>query len=84
MKPTLQEGSIVIVNKLAYLFKNPQVGEIVALKKPGSREVIIKRVSRVEKGKYFVIGDNKEQSTDSRKFGMLTKNDIIGKIIFYA
>lgn len=31
---------------------------------------------------YFVMGDNREHSFDSRKFGAITKKDIVGKIWF--
>ena len=38
----------------------------------------------VEKGCYFVIGDNTANSEDSRNvnFGTVAKKDIIGKVIF--
>lgn len=31
---------------------------------------------------YFVLGDNFSESTDSRYFGAIDKNQIIGKVIF--
>jgi len=34
---------------------------------------------KVGKGKYFVLGDNRENSMDSRYFGAFKKNDILGK-----
>ena len=30
--------------------------------------------------KYFVLGDNREQSIDSREFGLISKENIIGKL----
>jgi len=33
----------------------------------------------VPKGKYYVLGDNRENSMDSRFFGAFTKNEILGK-----
>lgn len=35
---------------------------------------------RVEKGSYFVMGDNREESFDSRAFGSVLLKDIEGKI----
>ena len=31
---------------------------------------------------YFVLGDNRENSLDSREIGLIKKEDIIGKVIF--
>lgn len=36
----------------------------------------------VEDGKYFILGDNRENSNDSRSFGAIIEERIIGKIIF--
>lgn len=37
----------------------------------------------VEAGKYFLVGDNREHSTDSRSFGALPESSIRGKLLFY-
>nr|ABP88156.1 hypothetical protein [Borrelia lonestari] len=36
----------------------------------------------IPKGYYLVIGENKQVSIDSRKYGFININDIIGKIIY--
>jgi signal peptidase I len=36
----------------------------------------------VPEGKYFVMGDNRQHSSDSREFGPIAKEDFIGKAIF--
>lgn len=38
----------------------------------------------VEPGKYFILGDNRENSNDSRAFGAVIKERITGKVVFYA
>jgi len=81
MLPTLHSGDKVLVNRLVYLFFSAKVGETVALKDPRDGKILIKRIIKINSGKYFVEGDNKFHSTDSRKFGMLEKKDIIGKVI---
>jgi len=37
----------------------------------------------LDKGQYFVIGDNYNASIDSRNYGPISQNDIIGKVILY-
>lgn len=80
MNPKFQEGERVWVNRWAYIFKKPKVGDVVVLKSPNQDILILKRIKRIEDRGYFVEGDNPNKSTDSRKFGFVTKEVIIGKV----
>ncbi len=40
------------------------------------------RAFKVESGQYLVLGDNRGHSADSRYFGLVDKNRIIGRVIF--
>ena len=74
MQPALSPGDIVIVRR-----QMPAIGDI-ALARRGSSE-IIKRVSRIEGGGYYLVGDNSFESTDSRHYGKVAKSDILGTIM---
>lgn len=82
MYPAFKSGDVVLVNKLAYFFRKPKIGDIVVLKK---EKDIIKRITRVnpsaDGNNFFVIGDNKKESTDSRSFGWIFGKEIVGKVI---
>lgn len=81
MQSGYQKGDTVLVNKLAYVFKSPQINEVIVLKNPKDKTCIIKRINRIKDNKYFVLGDNSKESTDSRSFGWISKKEIVGKVI---
>lgn len=78
MEPTFKDGDMVLVNKLSYFFIRPKIGNVVVLKRD---KYIIKRIKKIDEDRFFVVGDNKKESTDSRKFGWIKKKDILGKVI---
>ena len=79
MNPTLQDGEAVLVDRAAKI----EVGDIVVAKHPVEQtSEIVKRVERInERGHYFLVGDNLEDSNDSRHFGAVTKEYIKGKVV---
>jgi nickel-type superoxide dismutase maturation protease len=81
MLPIFKDGDIVLVNRLSYLFRKPKINDIVAVKDPRDNKILIKRIKKIEEQMYFVVGDNKLSSTDSREFGMIGKNQIVGKVL---
>jgi signal peptidase I len=63
MAPTLADGQLVLVNRLAYWFGGPQRGDVIAISLAGRRVVYIKRVIglpgdsvRIEHGRVIVNG----------------------------
>lgn len=77
MAPTLSEGDYVFLLKT----KAAKDDDIVVARKPGSDKMIIKRVLSHENDDFFVIGDNHKASTDSRSFGPISRQEIIGRVI---
>lgn len=82
MSPLLRSGATVLVNRWSYLFKKPKVGDVVAAFDPRDGKVLIKRIIEVKNNQFFIIGDNRKDSIDSRTFGSITKKDLVGKVIF--
>lgn len=80
MEPTLKPGQTVLVSSISYLLTRPKVGDIVVVKNP-NQDLILKRIAKEKKGKFFVSGDNPRDSTDSRTFGTVERNQVIGKVI---
>lgn len=82
MEPTFKEDQIVLASSIPYLFSKPKVGDIVIAKDPRTGRLLLKRIISKTTGTYFIEGDNKERSTDSRNFGFLSRSSIIAKIIY--
>jgi len=118
MQPTLFEGDIVLVNKLAYKFGEMKTGDVVIFHDPFNQEEdFIKRLIgkpgdlvevkngdvyvngqmleepyiaaepmyggswRVPEDAIFVLGDNRNQSSDSHSWGFVPLEDVVGKAL---
>jgi signal peptidase I len=95
MLPGIEEGDLVLIFKAAYgirapggdyliLWSRPKNREIVAARRPGEGTLLIKRVSG-ESGRadlhdpVFLMGDNIYESVDSREYGAVPMNNILGR-----
>ena len=82
MMPLLHPEEEVLVNLNAYQKSSPRVGEIVVALHPYYSDLhIIKRIVAVaEDGSCFLQGDNLTESSDSRAFGAIALDKIIGRV----
>jgi len=82
MLPSYQAGDFLLVERVSYRFRSPRTGEVVVFFAP-PRGVLIKRVCKVRADDaVYVLGDNSEWSNDSRSFGYVPRDYIIGRAIF--
>ena len=79
MEPAVPEGSYVVVNRWGSRFAR---GDIVVLRSPEDNLTLVKRIDRFIGDRVFALGDNKGKSRDSRAFGAVRKQDIMGKVLF--
>ena len=82
MEPWVREGDFVVVNRMSYLFSKPRVGHVVVARHPKKPSMLLlKRIVREQKDRYWLEGDCASKSTDSRHFGWLKRDFLIGKVI---
>lgn len=79
MTPTLISGEVVLVRNMEKYI----VGDIVLADHPYKTSVtVIKRIAHIDSdGALHLIGDNSAESTDSRTFGAVSIESIIGKVV---
>lgn len=81
MEPTYHSGDrVVAIHKLLF-GKRLKINDIVILRQPGGGKYIVKRIQKIKKGNVFVVGDSREESTDSRNFGWISRKEILYKVL---
>ena len=82
MTPLLQPGDEILIAPKAYRRSPPDLNDIVVARRPDRLDLrIIKRVTAVgEDGSCFLKGDNLPESTDSRSFGWVAPEHILGQV----
>ncbi len=96
MLPTLRDRQFLAVNLLAFVAHPPADGMIVIVQYEGDHSVhFVKRVVGspgdtvqyngqslvLGPNQYFVEGDNRQYSTDSRVYGPIDRSQILGKVL---
>ncbi|WP_225885202.1 nickel-type superoxide dismutase maturation protease [Leptolyngbya sp. KIOST-1] len=82
MQPLLAPGTEVLINPFAYRHHPPVPGDLVVAyhpRQPGLR--LIKWVVRIEAEGCFLQGLNTAASTDSREFGLVPWEGIVGQVV---
>ncbi len=80
MKPTFSPGDRVLV--INHRFSAIVLGSVIVFYHYPTKRYFLKRVKEIKRNKYFVLGDNTYESTDSRTFGWIEKKEIIGRVIY--
>jgi signal peptidase I len=93
MLPTIVPGKVVLVNRVAYGLRNPfsqgylfrwgrpRAGDIVVFSAPDGLFAIKRFHEADREGLFLALGDNREESLDSRQYGPLRTDAILGKVM---
>jgi signal peptidase I len=94
MEPTIKNGKVMIISRLRYglrlpwmqgyliRWSNPKTGEVVVFYTP-TGELAVKRCIALDERGFTAQGDNYNVSYDSRSYGSVPIDNIIGKVLGY-
>jgi signal peptidase I len=92
-----EPGERLVVEGVSYRFRAPRSGEVVVVRQPGSDgRLDLKRIAAgpgaevtvrgapdfMGNHEWYVLGDNLDESTDSRELGPVKTSDIVGRVWF--
>lgn len=93
MNPSIKSGNVLIINRLAYGFRPPlqktylcrwalpDKGNVIVFYTPAG-DLAVKRCSEVlSDGRFIALGDNSLESYDSRSYGPVPVDNILGRVI---
>lgn len=75
MMPHFPEGSLLLAEKISYIFRNPRIGEVVIIKTEGINQ--LKRVIQIDGDQLTLAGDNELESISA--FRERTSN-VVGRV----
>ena len=96
MEPTFEGGDYLIVDELSYHIRKPEKNEVIIFRYPlDPSKYFIKRVEglpgekitindkeiTLEENNYYVLGDNRTASSDSRIWGPVKEDLIVGRAL---
>lgn len=83
LTPEFQEGDFVLIAKIPFLLSRLKPGDVIVFRQP-EFGVMIKKIDFILPGgsEFFVIGSH-DRSLDSRRFGPVKRDDLIGKVIWH-
>jgi nickel-type superoxide dismutase maturation protease len=83
MEPTIRAGDWVLVDTTQYATRRPRIGDVVVARDPRERaRAVFKRVARRNRSGVWLLGDSPHQSTDSRDFGWVGDDAVLGRAWF--
>lgn len=86
MSPTLKPGEFILVDTWAYQTHLPQEKDVVVFRQNDQQEWLVKRIAVWPNGllnidgNCYMLGDNAVASMDSRRFGGIPQERIVGKV----
>ena len=92
MVPTFQDGDYLIIDEISYELRKPERGEVIVFRYPKNpSQFFIKRIEglpgetiegvTLASDEYYVLGDNRPASSDSRYWGPVKSSLVVGRAL---
>lgn len=82
MWPALPEGTLVVIDDRRVRVAHARPGDIVVARHPFRRNtLVLKRIARASTDTVFLRGDAEHGSEDSRSFGPVRRDDVLGVVV---
>jgi signal peptidase I len=93
MLPVIHPGTVLVVNRMAYGFKPPWAeryllrwslpapGDVVVFITPQGKTAVKRCAELTEERQFIALGDNDLESLDSRSYGPVPADHILGKVL---
>ena len=95
MAPQLNDGELIWVSERSYRRRDPRRGEVVAARPAAlGGKALVKRVAGIPRERievdgcawelggdeFFLAGDRRDDSLDSRRFGPVRREELVGRV----
>jgi len=93
MEPAIKDGDILVISNLRYGLRlpwrqkyiirwaKPKVGEVVVFYTPEGKKAVKRCTALIDGNRFYAEGDNSLASHDSRSYGFVSMDNIIGKVL---
>jgi signal peptidase I len=93
MDPAIPSGSVLLVSRLAYGLRlpwtdryllrwaDPHVGEVIVFYTPQGSTAVKRCAALIGRDTFIALGDNGAASLDSRSYGPVSFDHVIGKVL---
>jgi signal peptidase I len=83
LHPEVRDGDFVLAARVPFPSGKIRAGELIVFRQPGYG-TLIKRVHRVlEDGRAYEVRGTQVESTDSRNFGPVPFENVVGRVIWH-
>ena len=83
LSPEYKEGDYVVITTIPFFLNRVQAGDVIVFRQPHFGTMIKKVKRLLASGDGFYVSGTHELSVDSRQFGSIPRQALLGKVIWH-